>query len=266
MPDADASLAAAREAQKVVAHLNGEGSQDSSPNPFHEDDEESGSMANARESIRVAEAERAKQRAKQALADPINPFHAAAVAEAKDDSLIGIERNDEWIRKRGKELYEASRAQATAENRPEEFIPRRELIATFRRAVHGHLDEQTNAAAAKIVQEQIDAAIIKDRAERPISDVIKDMGEKQIKAKVEELELKSYKERLRSATMSLLFIRSCMFVILIPIIGMFPSPWNSLQVIPVIIVAWLNWKPVREIHRVMKNIENERIKPEKKSS
>jgi hypothetical protein len=228
MPDADASLAAAGEAQKVVAHLNGEGSQGSSPNPFQK-----------------------------------TPFHAAAEAEAADDALVGIQRSPEWISARVKELYkEALNREPKDDNRLPEFIHRKDLPSILAKLDRDEVDHVAQKVYNEIISIHYTKAEAAARETISREAVIVEEFEKRVAVIKAELNEKSHQDRLKTNRATLTFLRSAMLVLLIPILGMLPGSWRFFQLFPLIVVVWLNWKPFMAVNKMMRDLQKESIKPQ----
>lgn len=224
MASGDASLANARATQKVVDHLNGV---------------EAGLKSPA-----------------------FIPFYEEAKAEAAGDALVGIEHDNAWIERRAKELYKEDKAKHSMSGDFPEFVHRNDLPDLLARLDQSKCtDEKTQEAYDKIIAEHYKKSADAEREIISREDIIGEQVAKRTKEIEKELAEKSWQDRMKANKVTLTFLRSAMLCLLIPIFSMFPGNWKFCQLLPLIGVIWLNWKPMRDLHKMMKDLKNERISP-----
>jgi hypothetical protein len=223
MASGDASLANSRAAQRVVDHLNGEGAGLKSP--------------------------------------ALIPFYEEAKAEAAGDALVGIEHDDAWIKARARELYRESKARKPVDELPE-YISQKDLSDVIKKLGKDEYgNEEAQGVFNCLISDYCKQAEVATRETISREDIIKEQVAKRTKEIEKELAEKSWQERMKTNKVTLTFLRSAMLCLLIPIVGAIaPSgAWKLLQIIPLIGVVWLNWKPMRDLNKMMKDLKNEHI-------
>ncbi len=186
------------------------------------------------------------------------PFFEAAIAEAAGDALVGIDRDEDWAKRRTKELFKQARDLVPAGTLPE-YIHQEDLADVIR-----ELDKD---GYGNIKAQETYRAIIADHCEKYKSacrsvfaqeEIIQEEVVSRTKAIKDELEEKNYQDRKRSAAMMLALMRSMPLVLLIPVLGaVLPELWKPFQTLPLLGVVWLNWKSIRAVRKAMKDLENE---------
>lgn len=132
-----------------------------------------------------------------------------------------MHREESWITHRAKDLYRESKrlAEAAGAVLPE-FISRRDLPEVLHRLnASSYLDQQVQELFDEMIAEHRKRAAIAEHEAVSREAVIQEEVEKRLKPIRNDLEEKSYKDRLRLNAMTLVFLRSIMLAIAIPIIG-----------------------------------------------
>jgi hypothetical protein len=203
-----------------------------------------------------------------------SPFLAAAEMEAVDDALVGVQRDNAWIAKRAKEIYEERSNANIAAPMDKQFFPMGELISAFKMAYKGEIGEKYEKEAKELLEdmgqendEKTALAIEIDRMTRPVEATVQERIDQGIKGIKEKLESDHWEVRKQDAQRSFKLMWSMLLVGLIPIFGMLPGAWKSLQIIPLLIIVWTNWKPLVQLSREMKKIKenDDKIKPSVKA-
>jgi hypothetical protein len=196
------------------------------------------------------------------VSTPSNPFREAAAAEAASDALVGIERDDAWIKQRAKEIYKASKAVKSMSGDFPEYVSRKDLPDLLARLDQCKCtDEATQEAYNKIIAEHYKRSAVAEREIISRESVMQEEIEKRTVEIKKILEENSYQDRMKANKATLTFLRSAMLAILIPIFSMLPGNWKFCQMLPLIGIVWLNWKPMRALRKMMKDLKNERVSP-----
>lgn len=196
------------------------------------------------------------------VSTPSNPFWEAAAAEAASDALVGCQRDRQWIKQRAKEIYKASKEKTSMSGDFPEYISRKDLPGLLDRLNQSKCtDERTQETFDKIIAEHYKKSAVAEREIISRETIMQEEIEKRTVEIKKILEEQSYQDRMKTSKTTLTFLRSAMLAILIPIFGMLPGNWKFCQMLPLIGVVWLNWKPMRDLGKMMKDLKNERISP-----
>jgi len=195
------------------------------------------------------------------VSTPSNPFWEAATAEAAGDALIGIDRSSEWVKKRTRELFKEAKSRAVEEELPE-YIRREDLSEIILKL---NRDEYETYEAQKVFNDLISNHYAKAEAATKVTISRETVIQEEVAKRVEEIEKvlaeKSWQDRMKSNKATLTFLSSAMLCIMIPIFSMLPGNWKFCQMLPLIAIAYINWKPMRELGKMMKDLKNERVSP-----
>ena len=191
-----------------------------------------------------------------------NPFRKAAEAEAADDAMIGIQRDEAWIKTRAKAIFREEKARVKKPDEPlPDFLLRKDLPGILQVLYKcEYPDKVAQEAFDQIIAEQMNKSEVAIREGISVEKVILEEIEKRTKVVKEKLNEDNYQERLRHNKLTLTFLWSMMFSITIPILGaVLPKSLMPLQMLPLVFVLWINWKPMRAFHKAMKNLGKERV-------
>ena len=206
----------------------------------------------------------------KAAVSPDGPYLGLAKREAEDDQLLGIERNEDWVLNRAKDIAREDMNRKESDpkkiNKKGRWIDREKLIEELDKTLEGKYGNKEKNWLASWLSTSIKQAIEKDRIERPVDVILKERAEKDIALIKRELSIKSDKERMKQARMTLTFMMNMMLAISIPVIGIFTHgkgfPWDLLQFIPLIIIGIRVRKPLMEMRKMMKDLEKETKSPD----
>ena len=193
-----------------------------------------------------------------AVSAPSNPFWEAAAAEAANDALVGVQRDEKWIKQRAKEIYKASKAKektSMSGNFPE-YISRKDLPDLLARLDQFKCtDEKTQETYNKIIAEHYKKSAVAEREIVSREAIMQEYIDKRTAENKKTLEEQSYQDRMKTNKATLTFLRSAMLALLIPILGMLPGSWKFCQMLPLVGIVWLNWRPMRDLNKMMKDLK-----------
>lgn len=162
-----------------------------------------------------------------------NPFRAQALAEANEDAIAGIYRDEKWLQKRSKALFDKAHEEAEAKQEMDPFVPRRQLGSVFRQAANGYLDQETNQIVNDIIAVRVAKAVEDDRKERPLSEAMEEQVQKRTKDEIEKVKAEYHNRSVTSTMATIRMIKSFFLCILIPILNaVLPEHWNRSRCSP----------------------------------
>lgn len=191
-----------------------------------------------------------------------DPFHAIAEAEAYDDSLIGIQRSEEWINARVKQLADEDfNKPASSKTRiAKDYFKITEIASLMESGDRRVLPH----AAQEKYTDWINAHDLKRIQSFQKTYTPEEVYRKQIQEDNDILlkaeKKKIHDEQRETNRMTLTFIKSGFFCLMIPIIGMLPEPYCKFSPLAVLYVAYLNWPAWRKLDKMMKEIKAEKKK------
>lgn len=206
----------------------------------------------------------------------VDPFHIKAEKEAEEDRLLGFSRDQEWINNRAKKLADEDfKKPADDPTRiAKDYFKVDNLTDIMTQGAEFALDSQTQIKFVKWMNDHDKKTIDKFCETYTPEEVFKKQKEeeceifkKQIKDDY-EIRLKVEKNKLnedhrQAALATLTLLKSSLFLIMVPIVGMLPEPYNRLSIVVVFYVIWLNWPMVKACNKLMKEHKKKMAEEEK---
>jgi hypothetical protein len=205
----------------------------------------------------------------QAVIDEHNKIEAEIRADvervAAEDALVGINRDEDWI----KQSVDAQTRERTSRvikldpilEAQNLLIRARDLRSAFEAATEGRYGSEIQLEVRDFADQWLKDAITQGRIEKAAEIARDEVFKTELQAAVEkkENEIKeAYSKRhLEQTQLTMRTVFGMLLAVFIPIIGMLPGMWQALQIVPVLIIAKMNWGPIMKLREGLKQAERE---------
>ncbi len=224
-----------------------------------------GSVVDRMQTLLDADKEKTMSELDDSISPLIDPFYAKAQVEAEDDALIGIQRSQEWITKRTKEIAnEELKKKDDDSSRIGKDYFKIERIDNVMEIGKCHILPFEAQGKYNNWMQKHDLEVTTEfaRTHTPEETFRKKLeADNEISLNIEKKKLQEESRKSNLAT--LMMIKSSLFCLLIPVLGMLPNPYNSFCVLPVFYVVYLNYPAMKKLRQMMKEINEENVKIKK---